>query len=357
MPDLHRRHARSARARTWCRCSASASRSTPTPRPRRTRRIARFAEVCPDFPDRVVDRLALGPRELEERFGITGGHIFHGEMLPGPAARGPSRPAALRRGRGPLPGGLGRAPGRRGERRPRAAGRAGGARGPGGRGVGVARCFVTRELPGPALDRLRAEHEVEVWPERLPPRRGELRAAAVGPRACSRMLTDRVDAELIGASPTCGRSPTTRWASTTWTSRRPPPRGIPVGNTPDVLTESTADLTLALMLAADAAACARARSEVRAGEWLTWEPARLLGRDLHRSTVLWWSAPAGSERRSPAGCEGFGARVITAGRDDRARPLLRRGRRGDAAPPAHRRDARADRRRRAGGDEARRPTW
>jgi phytoene dehydrogenase-like protein len=43
--------------------------------------IARFAEVCPEFPDRIVDRLALGPRELEARFGITGGHIFHGEML------------------------------------------------------------------------------------------------------------------------------------------------------------------------------------------------------------------------------------------------------------------------------------
>ena len=44
--------------------------------------IARFAEVCPQLPDRIVDRLALGPRELEARFGLTGGHIFHGEMLP-----------------------------------------------------------------------------------------------------------------------------------------------------------------------------------------------------------------------------------------------------------------------------------
>ena len=43
--------------------------------------IARFTEVCPGLPDRVVERLALGPRELEARFGITGGHIFHGEML------------------------------------------------------------------------------------------------------------------------------------------------------------------------------------------------------------------------------------------------------------------------------------
>ncbi|MDQ4040746.1 MAG: NAD(P)/FAD-dependent oxidoreductase, partial [Actinomycetota bacterium] len=45
--------------------------------------IARFAEICPQLPDRIVDRLALGPQELEARFGITGGHIFHGEMLPG----------------------------------------------------------------------------------------------------------------------------------------------------------------------------------------------------------------------------------------------------------------------------------
>ena len=45
--------------------------------------IARFGEVCPDLQGRIVDRLVLGPRELEERFGIAGGHIFHGEMLPG----------------------------------------------------------------------------------------------------------------------------------------------------------------------------------------------------------------------------------------------------------------------------------
>ena len=47
------------------------------------RAIARLAEVCPELPGRVIDRLPLGPRQLEERFGITGGHIFHGEMLPG----------------------------------------------------------------------------------------------------------------------------------------------------------------------------------------------------------------------------------------------------------------------------------
>ena len=58
--------------------------------------IARFAEVCPGLPDRIVERLALGPRELEARFGLTGGHIFHGEMLPGQTLE--RRPGARRFG-------------------------------------------------------------------------------------------------------------------------------------------------------------------------------------------------------------------------------------------------------------------
>ena len=127
--------------------------------------IARFAEVCPELPDRIVDRLVLGPRELEERFGLAGGHIFHGEMLPGQLLEdryGPERFEGIDglylAGSGAHPGGAvtGRA------RIPRGARRC---------WPTVARCFVTRELPGTALDRLRAEHEVDVWPGELPPSR------------------------------------------------------------------------------------------------------------------------------------------------------------------------------------------
>jgi phytoene dehydrogenase-like protein len=74
--------------------------------------IARFAEVCPGLPDRIADRLVLGPRELEERFGIAGGHIFHGEMLPGQlleGRHGPGRFAGIEglylAGSGAHPGG------------------------------------------------------------------------------------------------------------------------------------------------------------------------------------------------------------------------------------------------------------
>ena len=82
--------------------------------------VARFAEACPELPTRVIGRLALGPRELEARFGLTGGHIFHGEMLPGQVLEerpGPRRFAGIEglylAGSGAHPGGaVSGAPGR-----------------------------------------------------------------------------------------------------------------------------------------------------------------------------------------------------------------------------------------------------
>ena len=63
------------------------------------------------------------------------------------------------------------------------------------------RVFVTRKLPGGALDRLAAEHDVEVWPDQLPPPRDELMARVPEVEGLLSMLTDRVDAELIDAAP------------------------------------------------------------------------------------------------------------------------------------------------------------
>jgi glyoxylate reductase len=61
-------------------------------------------------------------------------------------------------------------------------------------------------------------------------------------------------------------------------------RGIPVGNTPDVLTETTAELAFALMLAV-ARRIVEADAYVRAGRWGPWLPDLLLGHDLHASTL------------------------------------------------------------------------
>jgi glyoxylate reductase len=172
----------------------------------------------------------------------------------------------------------------------------------------VARCFVTRRLPGAALDRLAAEHEVEVWPERLPPRPPELRARAAECEGLLTLLTDRVDTELIDGAPRLMAISNYAVGVDNVDLEAATRRGIPVGHTPDVLTETTADLALALMLGI-ARRLVDGDRTVRDGDWLTWEPDLLLGRDLHDATV----AIVGMGRIGTAVArrvEGFGCRVL-----------------------------------------------
>jgi glyoxylate reductase len=180
----------------------------------------------------------------------------------------------------------------------------------------MARCFVTRELPGPALDRLRAEHEVETWAERGPPPWAELERGVREAEGLLCLLTDTVDAPLIGAAPRLRAIANYAVGTDNVDVGAATARRIPVGNTPDVLTDSTADLAVALMLAI-ARRLADGERAVRAGEWLTWEPAWLLGRDLNGATV--GIVGAGRIGRAVARrLDGFECRVKFAGRGDRA---------------------------------------
>jgi glyoxylate reductase len=148
----------------------------------------------------------------------------------------------------------------------------------------MARVFVTRRRPGTALERLGAEHEVEVWPERTPPGREELLARIEELEGLLSLLTDPVDAELIAAAPVLRAISNYAVGTDNVDLEAASAHGIPVGNTPDVLTESTADLAVALMLGASRR-LVEGDAYVRRGEWRTWEPELLLGHDLHGSTV------------------------------------------------------------------------
>jgi glyoxylate reductase len=148
----------------------------------------------------------------------------------------------------------------------------------------VPRVFVTRTLPGPALDRLRAAHDVDVWPERLPPSAAELAHHTATAEALLSLLTDRVDARLINDSPRLKAIANYAVGTDNIDVEAATARGIPVGNTPDVLTDATADLTFALLLAA-ARKLPEAVDAVRAGDWLTWEPGRYLGAEVHGATL------------------------------------------------------------------------
>jgi glyoxylate reductase len=144
--------------------------------------------------------------------------------------------------------------------------------------------FVTRRLPGDALGRLAAEHEMEVWPEQMPPGRDQLLARAPELDGLLSLLTDPVDAELIEAAPRLRAISNYAVGVDNVDLEAAAARGIPVGNTPDVLTDTTADLAVALMLGISRH-LVEGDAYVRRGGWRTWETGLLLGHDLHGATV------------------------------------------------------------------------
>jgi glyoxylate reductase len=145
-------------------------------------------------------------------------------------------------------------------------------------------CLVSRQLPGDALDQLREQHQVEVWLGELPPSRDWLleRIGSVEGLLC--MLSDQVDAELIAAAPHLRVISNYAVGTDNIDLAAAAARGIPVGRTPDVLTDATADLTMALMLAV-ARHLPQAQCAAREGRWHTWEPQGWLGLEL-RGAVL-----------------------------------------------------------------------
>jgi glyoxylate reductase len=143
---------------------------------------------------------------------------------------------------------------------------------------------VTRQLPGPALGRLAAAHEVEVWPERLPPTREQLIEHIGDVEGLLSLLSDKIDDELLTHAPRLRAISNYAVGYDNVDLRATATRRIPVGHTPNVLTDATADLTFALMLAA-ARKLPQGIEEVRSGEAVTWEPAHNLGVDVHGATL------------------------------------------------------------------------
>jgi glyoxylate reductase len=148
----------------------------------------------------------------------------------------------------------------------------------------VARIFVTRELPFPALERLRAAHDVDVWEVPSPPPPDALRERAAQADALLTMLTERIDVSLLDAAPRLRAIANLAVGTDNIDVSEATARGIAVGNTPDVLTDATADLALALLLAL-ARRLLEGAAEVREGRWLPWEPAHGLGAEVSGATL------------------------------------------------------------------------
>jgi|SRR5947209_7968116 len=188
----------------------------------------------------------------------------------------------------------------------------------------MARCFVTRALPGAALQRLADAHDVDEWPEPGPPPRAELLDRASEADGLLALLTDRVDRELFDDCPSLRAVSNYAVGTDNVDLALATERGIPVGHTPDVLTETTADLAFALMLAA-ARRVVEADASVRRGEWPVWQPGGFLGHDLNGAVlgIVGLGRIGGAVARRAAG---FAMEVIHTGRPDGAPldELLRR---------------------------------
>lgn len=148
----------------------------------------------------------------------------------------------------------------------------------------MTRIVVTRRPPGNALDRLSDLGELWLWPEDRAIPRKVLEGEIAGATGLYCMLVDPIDSELLAAAPLLVAVSTMAVGVDNIDLAACTARGIPVGHTPDVLTETVADTAFGLIIAA-----ARRFSEgidhVRRGLWGPWEPDLLLGHDIHRATL------------------------------------------------------------------------
>jgi glyoxylate reductase len=146
------------------------------------------------------------------------------------------------------------------------------------------RVYVTRLIPEEGLAPVREATECRIWEGDLPPPRDVLLREVADIKGLLCLLTDRIDEELLAAAPRLKVVSQMAVGVDNIDVAACTRRGIPVGNTPGVLTETTADLAWALLMAT-ARRIVEAEAYTRSGAWKTWEPMGLLGRDLHHATL------------------------------------------------------------------------
>ena len=145
--------------------------------------------------------------------------------------------------------------------------------------------LVARNIFPEWIDAIFEECEGEVWEDELPPPRDVLLEKVQGLDGLLCLLTEAVNGELMDAA-----GPQLKVISQIAVGfdnidvPEATRRGIPVGNTPEVLTETTADATWALMLAA-ARRIVESNRAVHSGNWRTWHPLHYLGQDIYGATL------------------------------------------------------------------------
>ena len=145
--------------------------------------------------------------------------------------------------------------------------------------------FVARKMRDAGLNLVLDFCDADVWDQAMPPTRDVLLEKVRGVDGFISMLTDRVDAELLDAAGSQLKVVSNHAVG--FDNIVVPDvtaRGIPIGNTPGILTDATADIAFALLLAAGRRIVESERY-IREGKWKTWHPSMLLGMDMAGKTL------------------------------------------------------------------------
>jgi glyoxylate reductase len=173
------------------------------------------------------------------------------------------------------------------------------------------RALVTQPIAASALEALQTVGEVTVWPGPYPIPPEALAKELAQVDGVLTMLTDRVDADLLARAPNLLAVANMAVGYDNIDVEAATRAGVWVTHTPDVLTEATAQLTWALILALTRGLIP-AREALLAGEWRYWSPDGFLGRELTGKTlgiVGWGRIGRAVGAKAPA----FGMRVVALG--------------------------------------------
>ena len=145
--------------------------------------------------------------------------------------------------------------------------------------------FVTREILPEGIEILKKNFDVEVWPEYAPPSREVLKEKIKDADAVLTMLSDKMDADMINSAPKLKIIAQLAVGFDNIDLKTAKERGIYVTNTPDVLTDASADFSFAQMLAVSRRVV-EADKYVRADKWkVAWHPKMMLGGTLRGTTL------------------------------------------------------------------------
>ena len=144
--------------------------------------------------------------------------------------------------------------------------------------------FVTRKIPEPGLELLRKEHTIDVYPHDRVPTKKEIIKGLKGKDGLLCLLSDTIDEEIIKSEPNLKMIANYAVGYNNIDINFATKKGIPISNTPGVLTDTTAEMAWALLFSVTRRTV-EGDAYTRAGKFIGWAPMLMLGQDVTNKTL------------------------------------------------------------------------